>query len=54
MRPNIWQRNNPDAEGGDALPAGADDEIRRLERADPRDCAALVTDRKELAAIRHN
>jgi hypothetical protein len=52
-RITVWQRNKPDAEAGDALLAGADDKIFRLDRADSRDCAALVTDRKELAAIRH-
>jgi hypothetical protein len=52
-RITIWQRNKPDNEAGDALLAGADDTIFRLERVDSRDCAALVADRKELAAIRH-
>jgi hypothetical protein len=52
-RITIWQRNKPDDEAGDALLAGADDKIFRLERVDSRDCAALVADRKELAAIRH-
>ena len=52
-RITIWQRNKPDAEAGDALLAGADDKIFRLDRAEVRDCAALVTNRKELAAIRH-
>jgi hypothetical protein len=52
-RITVWQRNKPDEEAGDALLAGADDKIFRLDRADTRDCAALVTDRKELAAIRH-
>jgi predicted outer membrane protein len=52
-RITVWQRNKPDAEAGDALLAGADDKIFRLDRTDARDCAALVTNRKELAAIRH-
>jgi hypothetical protein len=52
-RITIWQRNKPDDEAGDALLAGADDKIFRADRADTRDCAALVADRKELAAIRH-
>jgi hypothetical protein len=52
-RITIWQRNKKDDEAGDALLAGADDKIFRLDRTDSRDCAALVTDRKELAAIRH-
>src|SRR6266850_289436 len=33
--------------------AGADDKIFRLDRIDTRECASLVTDRKELATIRH-
>ena len=36
----------------DALVGGADDKVFRLERADPRECASLVTDRKELAELR--
>jgi hypothetical protein len=52
-RITIWQRNKPDDEAGDALLAGADDKIFRQDRADSQDCAALVADRKELAAIRH-
>src|SRR5882757_9030323 len=52
-RITIWQRNKPDDEAGDALLAGADDKIFRLDRTDSQDCAALVADRKELAAIRH-
>ena len=52
-RITVWQRHKPDGDAGDALLAGADDKIFRLDRADPRECASLVTDRKELAAIRH-
>jgi hypothetical protein len=52
-RITVWQRNKPDAEAADALLAGADDKIFRLDRSGTTDCAALVTDRKELAAIRH-
>ncbi|MGJ4994066.1 hypothetical protein ACQR0Z_06640 [Bradyrhizobium sp. HKCCYLS3077] len=53
-RITVWQRDNkPDAEAGDALVAGADDKIFRVDRSDVADCAGLVTDRKELAAIRH-
>ena len=53
-RITVWQRNNkPDTEAGDALLAGADDKIFRVDRTDTADCAGLVTDRKELAAIRH-
>ncbi|MGJ4953456.1 hypothetical protein [Bradyrhizobium sp. HKCCYLS20291] len=53
-RITVWQRNNrPDDEAGDALVAGTDDKIFRVDRSDVADCAGLVTDRKELAAIRH-
>jgi hypothetical protein len=52
-RIRIWQNNKPDDEAEDSLVAGADDKIFRLDRADTRECASLVTDRKELAAIRH-
>lgn len=51
-RVRIWQNNKPDEEAGDSLVAGADDRIFRLDRADARECASLVTDRKELAALR--
>jgi hypothetical protein len=51
-RVRIWQNNKPDEEAGDSLVAGADDKIFRLDRTDTRECASLVTDRKELAAIR--
>jgi len=50
-RIRVWQNSKPDDEA-DQLEAGADDGIFRLERADNRECAALVTDRKELAALR--
>jgi hypothetical protein len=52
-RVRIWQNNKPDEEAGDSLVAGADDKIFRLDRIDTRECASLVSDRKELAAIRH-
>jgi len=52
-RVRIWQNNKPDEEAGDSLVAGADDKIFRLDRTDTHECASLVTDRKELAAIRH-
>ena len=51
-RIRIWQNNKPDDDAEDALVAGADDKIFRLDRADNRECASLVTDRKELAALR--
>jgi hypothetical protein len=52
-RIRIWERNKPDDEASDALLADADDKVFRVDRADVRQCAELVTDRQELAAIRH-
>ncbi|MGJ4943181.1 hypothetical protein ACQR1W_21565 [Bradyrhizobium sp. HKCCYLS1011] len=63
-RITMWQRDNkpdtakpdiakPNSEASDALVAGSDDKIFLLDRTDPSDCAGLVTDRKELAALRH-
>lgn len=49
----VWLRNKPDDEAERSLVAGHDDGIFRLDRADNSECAALVTDRKELAALRH-
>lgn len=51
-RIRVWQNSKPDDDAEHSLEAGADDGIFRLERADNRECAALVTDRKELAALR--
>lgn len=51
-RIRIWQNNKPDDEAGTELVAGADDKIFRLDRASIEECASLVTDRKELAAMR--
>lgn len=51
-RVRIWQNNKPDEEAENSLVAGADDRIFRLDRVDARECASLVTDRKELAALR--
>ena len=51
-RVRVWQNNKPDEEAGDSLVAGADDKIFRLDRVNGRECASLVTDRKELAALR--
>jgi hypothetical protein len=48
----IWQNNKPEEEGFD-LTGGADDRVFRLDRALFDECRALVTDRKELAAMRH-
>ena len=49
----VWLHNKPDDEAERSLVAGHDDGIFRLDRADNSECAALVTDRKELAALRH-
>lgn len=49
----VWQNNRPDEDAKQSLVAGADDGIFRLDRTDPSECASLVTDRKELAALRH-
>ncbi len=51
-RIRIWHDNKPDDEGLD-LSGGADDRVFRLDRADLDECRALITDRKELAAMRH-
>jgi hypothetical protein len=51
-RVRIWQNSKPDEEAGDSLVAGADDKIFRLDRVSARECASLVTDRRELAALR--
>jgi len=51
-RVRVWQNNKPDDEAEHALTAGADDKMFRLDRADNKECASLVTDRKELAALR--
>jgi hypothetical protein len=52
-RVRIWRSNKPDEEAADALVAGADDRVFRLDRVSLKDCTSLVTDRKELAALRH-
>lgn len=51
-RIRIWERNKPDDDASNDLVAGADDKIFRVDRAELRECTELVTDRKELAAIR--
>jgi hypothetical protein len=52
-RIRIWQNSKPDDEGSE-LVAGTDDKVFRLDRVDIRECASLVTDRKELAALKQN
>lgn len=51
-RIRIWERNKPDDDASNDLVAGADDKIFRVDRADLHECSELVTDRKELAALR--
>lgn len=51
-RVRIWQNNKPDDEAEHELVAGDDDKVFRLDRADNKQCASLVTDRKVLAALR--
>ncbi|MGY4365053.1 hypothetical protein ACVW1A_001118 [Bradyrhizobium sp. LB1.3] len=53
VRVRVWQNNKPDDDAEQSLVAGADDGIFRLDRTDARECASLVTDRKEVAALRH-
>ncbi|MBR0714827.1 hypothetical protein [Bradyrhizobium liaoningense] len=52
-RVRAWQSGKQDDEGDESLVAGSDDKMFRLDRAPNSDCASLVTDRKELAALRH-
>jgi hypothetical protein len=52
-RVRVWQNNKPDDDAEQSLVGGADDRIFRLDRTDTGECASLVTDRKELAALRH-
>src|SRR5262245_10354548 len=47
----IWRNNKPDDDGLN-LSGGADDRVFRLDRAPLEMCRSLVTDRKELAALR--
>jgi len=48
----IWRNGNVDEEASDSLVGGADDKVFRLDRIRLDDCASLVEDRKELAAMR--
>ena len=52
-RIRIWKDKNYDEDAAQDLVAGADDKSFRLDRTTLKDCETLVTDRKELAAIRH-
>ncbi len=49
----IWDANKPDEDATHSLDGGADDRVFRLDRVDVEQCASLVADRKELAAMRH-
>jgi len=49
----IWDVNKPDEDATHSLRGGADDRIFRLDRVDAEECASLIADRKELAALRH-
>ncbi len=51
-RIRIWRDNHPDEDASYSLVAGADDRLFRLDRIGNNECATLVTDRKELAALR--
>lgn len=51
-RVRIWQNSKPDEDASESLVAGKDDAIFRLDRAPLEECRSLVTDRKELAAMR--
>ena len=52
-RIRIWKDKNYDEDAAQDLVAGADDKTFRLDRTTLKDCETLVTDRKELAAMRH-
>ena len=52
-RVRIWKSTDPDGAAPRALQGGADDKIFRLDRTSLDECKSLVTDRKELAAMRH-
>lgn len=51
-RVRVWDRKKPDEGNMHDLEAGADDKTFRLDRADLSECAELVTDRKELLALK--
>ncbi|KRR08901.1 hypothetical protein CQ12_07965 [Bradyrhizobium jicamae] len=52
-RIRIWERNKANDDASDDLVGGADDKTFRVDRADLHECSELVTDRNELAALRH-
>ena len=51
-RIRMWDRKKPDEDSGNDLEAGADDKTFRVYRTNLSECAELVTDREELAALR--
>lgn len=51
-RVRIWKRNTAPEDTAEDLLAADDDAKFRLDRAELRECAELVTDRKELAALK--
>ena len=51
-RMRIWKSTDPDGAPDRFMEGGADDKVFRLDRVSLDECRPLVTDRKELAAIR--
>jgi hypothetical protein len=51
-RIRIWRNNRPDEASSQSLVGGADDRVFRLDRAGLNACKSLITDRKEIAALR--
>lgn len=47
----VWKNNKPDPDG-DVVLEGRDDKIFRLDRVDAQECASLVGDSEQLAALR--
>jgi hypothetical protein len=52
-RITIWKDKDHDDSAARALTGGVDDKVFRLDRTNLNECISLVTDRKELAAMRH-
>jgi hypothetical protein len=51
-RMRIWKSTDPDGAPDRFMEGGADDKVFRLDRVSLDECRPLVTDRKELAAMR--
>lgn len=47
----VWKNDKPDPDG-DVVVAGRDDRIFRLDRVDAQECASLLDDSEQLAALR--